>query len=155
MLRWSLTCDHAFPGWPAFSHSSGQGYGRMCGWPGSSDGEYLLQSCLLGWPKLSWACITISSVRPCFSSLRFKGINLWLTFYGLPWRISGKEIAYQCKRLRFNPWVRMISWRKKLQLTPVFLPGKSHGQRSLVGYSPWYCKRAGHNLATKQQYLIL
>ena len=34
--------------------------------------------------------------------------------------------------------------------TPVFLPGKLHGQRSL-GYSPWGCKRVGHNLATKQQ----
>ena len=33
--------------------------------------------------------------------------------------------------------------------SPVFLPGKSHGQRSLVGYSPWGHKRAGHNLATK------
>ena len=38
----------------------------------------------------------------------------------------------------FNPWVKKISWRKKWQLlTPVFLPRESHGQRSLVGYSPW------------------
>ena len=37
----------------------------------------------------------------------------------------------------FNPWVGKISWRRKRQPTPVFLPGKSHGQRSLVGYSPW------------------
>ena len=36
-----------------------------------------------------------------------------------------------------DPWVRMISWRKKWQATPVLLPGESHGQRSLVGYSPW------------------
>ena len=34
-------------------------------------------------------------------------------------------------------WVRKILWRRKWQPTPVFLPGKSHGQRSLVGYSPW------------------
>ena len=32
----------------------------------------------------------------------------------------------------FNPWVRKIPWRRKWQLTPVFLPGESHGQRSLV-----------------------
>ena len=32
------------------------------------------------------------------------------------------------------------SWRRKWQSTPVFLPGKSHGQRSLVSYSPWGCK---------------
>ena len=37
----------------------------------------------------------------------------------------------------------------KWQPTPVFLPGKSHGQRSLPGYSPWGCKRVGHNLVTK------
>ena len=34
---------------------------------------------------------------------------------------------------------------------PVFLPGKSYGQRSLAGYSPWGCKKVGHDLATKQQ----
>ena len=37
--------------------------------------------------------------------------------------------------------------------SPVFLPGKSHRQRSLVGYSPWSCKRIRHDLATKQQQL--
>ena len=36
----------------------------------------------------------------------------------------------------FHPWVRMMPWRRAWQPTPVFLPGKSHGQRSLVGYSP-------------------
>ena len=36
-----------------------------------------------------------------------------------------------------NPWVGMIPWRKAGQPTAVFLPGESHGQRSLVGYSPW------------------
>ena len=36
-------------------------------------------------------------------------------------------------------------------LTPAFLPGKFHGQRSLAGYSPWGQKRVQHDLATKQQ----
>ena len=40
----------------------------------------------------------------------------------------------------FNPRVGKISWSRKCQLVPVFLPGKFHGQRSLVGYSPWGCK---------------
>ena len=40
-------------------------------------------------------------------------------------------------RCRFDPWVRKIPWRRKWQPTPVLLPGESHGQRSLVGYSPW------------------
>ena len=39
--------------------------------------------------------------------------------------------------------------RRKQQLTPEFLRGKSHEQRSLVGYSSWGCKRIGHDLATK------
>ena len=53
---------------------------------------------------------------------------------------SGKEFTCQCrrhKRQRFHPWVGKIPWRRKQQPTPVFLPGKSHGQRTLVGYSPW------------------
>ena len=43
----------------------------------------------------------------------------------------------QCRRPGFNPWVGKIPWRRAWQSTPVFLPGKSHGQRTLVGYSPW------------------
>ena len=50
--------------------------------------------------------------------------------------LSGKESACQSKRLGFNPSVRKLPWRRKWQPTPVFLPGKSHGQRNLVGYSP-------------------
>ena len=58
------------------------------------------------------------------------GQNRWL---------SAKESTCQCrrhKRLRFDPWVGKIPWRRAWQPTPVFLPEESHGQRSLVGYSP-------------------
>ena len=55
---------------------------------------------------------------------------------GLPWWFCGKESACQCRRCGFNPWVRKIPWRRKWHSTPVFLPGESHGHRSLVGYSP-------------------
>ena len=41
------------------------------------------------------------------------------------------------RRLRFDPWVRKIPWKRKWQSTLVFLPGKSHRQTSLAGYSPW------------------
>ena len=59
---------------------------------------------------------------------------------------SGKEPTCQVKRHkrhRFDPWVGKIPWRRAWQPTPVFLPEKSHGQRSLVGFmgSP----RVGHN----------
>ena len=37
----------------------------------------------------------------------------------------------------FDPWMGRIPWRRAWLLTPVLLPGESHGQRSLVGYSPW------------------
>ena len=53
---------------------------------------------------------------------------------GLPKWLSGKESA-AC-RCGFDPWVGKISWSRKWQPTPVFLPGKSHGQRSLASYSP-------------------
>ena len=61
---------------------------------------------------------------------------------GFPGGSDGKESAWQCRRCRFNPWVGKISWRWKWQPTPVLLPGKSHGQRSLTGYGPWGCKES-------------
>jgi len=57
---------------------------------------------------------------------------------GFPDGASGKEPACQCRRyknLRFDPWVGKISWRRAAQPIPAFLPGESHGQRSLAGYS--------------------
>ena len=45
--------------------------------------------------------------------------------------------AGDARERRFNPWVRKIPWRRKWQPTTVFLLGEFHGQRSLVGYSPW------------------
>ena len=57
----------------------------------------------------------------------------------------GKESACQSRRhwrLGFDPWVKSIPRRRKWQPTPVFLPGKFHGQRSLVDYIPWGCKEA-------------
>ena len=59
---------------------------------------------------------------------------------------DGKMSAYW-GRPNFSPWVGKISWRRKWPLTPVFWPGKSHGWRRLVGYSPWG-HRVGHDWAT-------
>ena len=50
-----------------------------------------------------------------------------------------------------DAWVKKIPWRRKWQPTPVFLPGESHGQRNLVGYSPWGFKIVRHSLETIQQ----
>ena len=57
----------------------------------------------------------------------------------------------QCRRCRFDSWVRKILWRRKWQPTPIFLPGKYHGQRILAGYHPWGPKRVKDDLATQQQ----
>ena len=68
-------------------------------------------------------------------------------------------ICLQCGRPRFNPWVGKIPWRRVWQSTPVFLPGKSHGQRTLAGYSPWGRKESDtterlHFLSSKMGSLL-
>ena len=85
---------------------------------------------------------------------RYSGLPWCLSphsrYSGLLWCLNGKEPACQWRSHRFNPWVEKISWRRKWQPTPVFLPGEFHWQRSLVDYSP-RSQRVGHDLATKQQ----
>ena len=56
---------------------------------------------------------------------------------GLPRGLRGKEYTCQWRRHGYDPWVRKIPLRRKWQPTPVFLPGKSHGQRNLADDSPW------------------
>jgi len=60
--------------------------------------------------------------------------------------------AGDIRDVEFNPWVRKIPWRRAWQPTPVFLPGESHGQRSLVGYSPWGCKELNWTEVTEHAY---
>ena len=70
--------------------------------------------------------------------------------HGLPWWLSGEEYACQVEM-----WVCFLSWEDPLEkelATLSNIPRKSHGQRSLVGYSPRGHKRVGHNLVTKQQH---
>ena len=70
--------------------------------------------------------------------------NAWIQYtcwciHELPWWPSGKESACLCMRCRLDSWVGKIPWGRKWQPIPVFLPEKSHGHRSLVGYSSWGC----------------
>ena len=75
-------------------------------------------------------------------SMRLDGsINTYLHWSGrsFPGGASGKESTCQGRRHKrhgFNPWVGKIPWRRAWQPTPVFLPRESHGQRTLMGYSP-------------------
>ena len=68
---------------------------------------------------------------------------------GLSWWPSSKAFACKCWRHRFDPWVGKIPWRRKWQPTPVLLPGKSHGERSLAGYSSQQVTKVGFDLVTK------
>ena len=64
---------------------------------------------------------------------------------------SGKEPPCECKRCQrceFHPWILKILWRREWRPTPVFLPGDSHGQRRLAGFSPWHGRVASHSIIT-------
>ena len=65
---------------------------------------------------------------------------------GFPGGSVIKSPPAKCRRRGFDPWAGKIHWRRKWQPTSVFLPGKSKGQRNLVGYRPW-----GHKRDTTQQ----
>ena len=63
-------------------------------------------------------------------------------FHKLPYVEPGSTkrihlLIQEMQERLFDPWVRKIPGKRKWQPTPVFLPEKSHGQRNLVGYSPW------------------
>ena len=58
-------------------------------------------------------------------------------------------------RDRVHSWARKIPWRRARQPIPVFLPGESHGQRSLAGYSPWGCKESDMTEATLQAHIYI
>ena len=85
--------------------------------------------------------------------------------WGFPGGASGKESACLCrrgKRCGFDPRVGKIPWRRTWEPTLVFLPGKSHGQRSLVGYSPQGCKESDtteclstHTRSLRSYHIIL
>ena len=110
-----------------------------------------------GWCVNGTACWIYQGRRLAWkNSARDRGALLWrlkkqktrADFYCLtrlkkkqtknfPCGSDGKSVSLQCRRPGFDPRVGKIPWRRKWQPTPVFLPEKSHGQRSLVGYSPW------------------
>ena len=131
-----------------------------CSLPGSCL-HGILQARVLEWVAISFSrgcsqprdrtqvsCIgarffTIWATRE--AQIRWELASIMYLLWGFP---SGTVIknppgnADRRKRCRFNPWVGNIPWRRKWQSTPVFLPRKSHGQRSPVGYSPLGCKES-------------
>ena len=75
------------------------------------------------------------------ANIRRRSVNMSIyTHIGPPRWLSGKEFTCEFRsqrRLRFDPWIKKLPWWRAGQPTSVFLPGESHGQRSLAGYSPW------------------
>ena len=103
--------------------------------------------------------LTFLKRSPVFPILLFSSAPLHCSFKSGHWLKLDSLVAQMVKNLpiiliikpEFDSWVGRIPWRKKWQPTPVFLHGKSHGQRSLVGYCPWGRKRVGHDWGMKQQ----
>ena len=97
-------------------------------------------------------CVCVCFGFFCFFFLRQGNAQEWF-----PRWLSGNESACQSRRRRrrrFTPWVGKIPWRRKWQPPPVFLPGKSPGQRSLAGYSPWGCKASNTTEYAHMQYSV-
>ena len=101
-----------------------------------SDEEHRCRGHELAW-RFTWLPWHCRLQQPAFYTRQLRLPRLTCR---LPWWLSGEESG----RRGFDPWVGNIPWRRKWQPTPVFLPGKSHGQRSLADYSPW-----GHKSQTQ------
>ena len=87
----------------------------------------------LGWT--GWISLQSKGVSRVFSNTTVQKHQFFSGSYTVqhPLLRLPERICLQCRRPNFNPWVRKILWRREWQDTPVFLPGESHGQRSLVG----------------------
>ena len=116
---------------------------------------YLSEKLLSHYMKIIWSTIQLWGKEPMSAFTLCIAKHSYL-YQVVPWFdqyprwFSGKESTCQCRKARrrgFSPWVRKILWRRKWLPTPVFLPGKSHRQRSLVGYSLWGYKTVEHDWA--------
>ena len=100
------------------------------------------------------AFFPVFAARPQFL---LAGTSLTRAYSVLPWWLKWKSVYLQCRRPRFDPWVGNILWRRQWHPTPVLLPGKSHGRRSMVGCSPWGRKESDttERLHFHFHYLVL
>ena len=103
---------------------------------------HILCSRLAWMQEVLWRCYAISLLLDFALSMP-------------PWWLIGKGSFCQCRRHGFNPWVGKIPWRRACQPTPVFLPGESHGQRRVVGHSPWCHKELDMTEAIEHAYISL
>ena len=126
------------PGWWSHRHSAGQLWGMLLG---------------SGWdhPGISLVIVTQYNWGPRGRSgglVNHKYFLVNIRAISSGGSVVKNPPAKQETRVQFPG--QEDPWRRKWQTTPLFLPGESHEQRSLVGYSPWG-HRVRHDLATKQQ----
>ena len=110
-----------------------------CSLPGSSV-HGIFQATGLEWDASAFSFLHLGLINISHTLIY---LIVFYTYLANPQVHSGKESACQCRRYKrcgFDPWVGKIPWRRKWQPSLVFLPGESHGQRSLVGYGPRGCK---------------
>ena len=104
----------------------------------TSSFSYLFKNPIISfWNEIWIGFLFISSVVKYIFATTWSHKIRVIKIKGLPWWLSSQESTWKYRRLGFNPWVGKIAWRRKWQPTPVFLSGKSYGQRSLAGHSPW------------------
>ena len=142
-------CDPMDCGMPAFPvHHQELGYTTivfLIWWKSTSSGFRIFP--LQKTVKESQRKSTIWEIlaKHSWQRAHFQNIQVTLRINGLPRWLRGKESACQGriqKKCEFDPWVEKIPCCRQWQPTPVFLPGKFHGQSSLTGYSPWVCKES-------------
>ena len=93
-----------------------------------------------------WETLGLVELLCILTDVLVTGLNAFVR----TWRVVQKWMSFKLCKLYLNE-IFFFPWRRKWQLTPVFLPGQSHGQRTLVGYSPWGYKKDKYDLVTKQQ----
>ena len=104
---------------------------------------YVILSCLSFLFILEINPLSVASFAVSFSHSECSSFIWFIVFFAvLPWWLRWQSVWLQCRRPGFNPWVGKIPWRRKWQSTPVLLPRKSHGWRSLEGCSSWDFKES-------------
>ena len=137
------------PGWPGVSDITPKGLSFVL-WKLGTVRESPSLRCQRG--ERVGSCQELPAVPDswrCSAGLEV-AVSVLVNARGLPQWLWQSGICLQCARPEFDPWVRKTPWRREWKPTPVFLPGKSHGQRNLAGYNPWGRQRVGDHLVTKQ-----